>query len=156
MTDPEKMITLISKRGYATGTTYISSNMRIINQYNLTKYDKQAMAALASGTNQTTPSDANKATQETSSAAPTQSTTKPATTSKKTFYRVQVGVFSTVAKRDKLIKNIKKKLDLDCFYEKVGGNYYVYCGSFQDRNVATQRVTTLKSNKFNAFIKPIS
>lgn len=156
MTDPEKMITLISKRGYATGTTYISSNMRIINQYNLTKYDKQAMATLASGTNQNTSSDANKATQETSSATPTQSTTKPATTSKKTFYRVQVGCFSTIKKRDNLIKNIKKKLDLDCFYEKVGGNYYVYCGSFQDRNVATQRVTTLKSNKFNAFIKPIS
>jgi flagellum-specific peptidoglycan hydrolase FlgJ len=38
--DPEEMITGISQRGYATGTTYISSVMRIINQYDLTKYDK--------------------------------------------------------------------------------------------------------------------
>lgn len=155
-TDPDEVITTIQKNGYATSPVYASSVMRVINQYDLTKYDKQAIAALASGTNQNTSSDANKGTQKPSSSTPTQSTTKPATTSKKTFYRVQVGVFSTVAKRDKLIKNIKKKLDFDCFYEKIGGNYYVYCGSFQDRNMAVQRVTKLKSNKFNAFIKSIS
>lgn len=156
MTDPEKMITLISKRGYATGTTYISSNMRIINQYNLTKYDEQAMAALASGTNQNTSSNANKGTQKPSSSSGTQSTAKPSTTSKKTFYRVQVGCFSTIKKRDKLIKKIKDKLNFDCFYEKVGNNYYVYCGSFQDRTVAMRRVTQLKSNDFSAFIKAIT
>ena len=156
MTDPEKMITLISKRGYATGTTYISSNMRIINQYNLTKYDKQAMAALASGTNQNTSSDANKGTQKPSSSTPTQSTTTASTTPKTTFYRVQVGCFSTIKKRDKLIKKIKKKLDINCFYEQVGNNYYVYCGSFKDRNVAAQRVTQLRSEGFDAFIKAIT
>ena len=156
MTDPEKMITLISKRGYATGTTYISSNMRIINQYNLTKYDKQAMAVLASGTNQGASSDANKGTQKPSSSVPTQSTTTPPTTPKTAFYRVQVGVFTTITKRDKLIKNIKNKLGFDSFYEKVGNNYYVYCGSFKDRNVAVQRVTQLKSKGFSAFIKPVS
>lgn len=156
MTDPEKMITLISKRGYATGTTYISSNMRIINQYNLTKYDKQAMATLASGTNQNTSSDANKGTQKPSSVTPTQSTTPSSTTPKTTFYRVQVGCFSTIKKRDKLIKKIKKKLDINCFYEQVGNNYYVYCGSFKDRNVAAQRVTQLRSEGFDAFIKAIT
>ena len=44
MTDPEKMITYIRDKGYATGTTYISSVMRIINQYNLTKYDQIALS----------------------------------------------------------------------------------------------------------------
>lgn len=156
MTDPEKMITLISKRGYATGTTYISSNMRIINQYNLTKYDKQAMTALASGTNQNTSSDANKGTQKPSSSTPTQSTTPSPTTPKTTFYRIQTGVFTTTSKRDKLIKNIKNKLGFDCFYEKIGNNYYVYCGSFKDRNIAVQRVTQLKSKGFDAFIKAVT
>lgn len=156
MTDPEKMITLISKRGYATGTTYISSNMRIINQYNLTKYDKQAMAALASGTNQNTSSNANKGTQKPSSSASTQSTTPSPTTPKTTFYRVQVGVFTTTSKRDKLIKNIKSKLGFDCFYEKIGNNYYVYCGSFKDKNVATQRMNQLRSKGFDAFIKAVT
>lgn len=152
MTDPEKMITLISKRGYATGTTYISSNMRIINQYNLTKYDKQAIAALTSDINENTSSNTNKGTQKPSSSSGTQSST----TSKTTFYRVQVGVFNTVSKRDKLIKNIKNKLVFDCFYEKVGNNYYVYCGSFKDKTVATQRVKQLQSKNFDAFIKVIT
>ena len=67
-----------------------------------------------------------------------------------------MGCFSTIKKRDKLIKKIKKKLDLDCFYEVVGGNYYVYCGSFSIRNVAEQRVTELKSKKIDAFIKPVT
>ena len=144
--DYKSAITLIRNSGYATDVNYISKICNIIERYDLDKYDKELI----------TSSNANKGTQKPSSAAPTQSTTKPATTSKKTFYRVQVGCFSTIKKRDKLIKKIKKKLDFDCFYEKVGGNYYVYCGSFQDRNVAVQRVTKLKSNKFDAFIKPIS
>ena len=155
-TNPEEVITIISKNGYATSPQYISSVMRVINQYNLTKYDKQAIAALASGVNQDASSNANKATSEASSSTPTQTTTKPATTAKKTFYRVQVGCFSTIKKRDKLIKKIKKRLDLDCFYELVGGNYYVYCGSFAIRSVAEQRVTELKSKKIDAFIKPVT
>lgn len=43
MTDPKKMIEYIHSKGYATGTTYSSSVMRIINQYNLTKYDEVAI-----------------------------------------------------------------------------------------------------------------
>ena len=53
MTDPQAMITIISKRGYATGTTYISSVMRIINQYNLTQYDSKAATALSATLSQT-------------------------------------------------------------------------------------------------------
>ena len=147
MTDPEAMITIISKRGYATGTTYISSVMRIINQYNLTKYDKQAISTLTTGASL----DLNKNTQET-----TLTPTPSSETSKTIFYRVQVGVFSTISARDKLIKNIKNKLNFDCFYERVNNNYYVYCGSFKDKKKSEERVLQLKSKKFNAFIKAVS
>ena len=37
--DPEKLIKTVSARGYATGSTYPTSVMRIINRHNLTKYD---------------------------------------------------------------------------------------------------------------------
>jgi flagellum-specific peptidoglycan hydrolase FlgJ len=40
MTDPEKVITVISKNGYATDPAYITKIMKLIKQYNLTKYDQ--------------------------------------------------------------------------------------------------------------------
>lgn len=141
--DYKSAITLIRNSGYATDVNYISKICNIIERYGLDKYDKELI----------TSSNANKGTQKPSSSSGTQSST----TSKTTFYRVQVGVFSTVSKRDNLIKKIKNKLEFDCFYEKVGNNYYVYCGSFQNRTVAVQRVTKLKSNGFSdAFIKAIT
>lgn len=151
MTDPMAMITIISKRGYATGTSYASSVMRIINQYNLTKYDKKAIAAL---TGSTSP-DAQKATQEAPKPVDDQSATPAAKAAGNTFYRVQVGVFSTEKKRDGIIKKVKRRVGLDCFYEKVGNNYYVYCGSFEDRNIAAQRVAELKQKKVDAFVKAV-
>lgn len=42
MVDPEKVITAISQGGYATDPNYITSVMRVITQYNLTKYDEIA------------------------------------------------------------------------------------------------------------------
>jgi len=39
ITDPRALITQVSQRGYATGPTYVSSVMRIINEFNLTQYD---------------------------------------------------------------------------------------------------------------------
>ena len=37
--DPEKLIKTVAGRGYATGSTYPTSVMRILNKHNLTKYD---------------------------------------------------------------------------------------------------------------------
>jgi len=62
MTDPQAMITVIHKKGYATGTTYTTSVMRIVNQYNLTQYDKKAIAELQSSGSATTSPDTNNAT----------------------------------------------------------------------------------------------
>lgn len=77
-------------------------------------------------------------------------------TAKTVFYRVQVGVFSTTSKRDSLIKDIKKKLNFDCFYEKTGNNYYVYCGSYKEKATAEQRMAQIKAKGFSAFIKTVS
>ena len=152
MTDPQAMITKISQRGYATGTTYISSVMRIINQYNLTKYDKEAISMLSNST----PQNAQNSTQNPSKPTNQNNKSDAKQTTKTVFYRVQVGVFSTEKKRDSLVNSIKKKLDFDCFYEKNGNNYYVYCGSFKDKSIAEQRVKQLKAKGFDAFIKSVS
>ena len=156
MTDPQAMITVIHKKGYATGTTYTTSVMRIVNQYNLTQYDKKAIAELQSSGSSTTSPDTNNATQKPSQTS-TQTNSQPTTqTGKTTYYRVQVGVFTTTSARDKLIKNIKSKLGFDCFYENINGSYYTYCGSFQNKSVAEERVSKLKAKGFSAFIKAVS
>lgn len=148
--DAATQVKLLKSGGYATDPNYVSKLLNIINRFNLTSYDKSIVPSVW---NENTSSNANKGTQKPSSSSGAQSSA----TSKTTFYRVQVGVFSTVSKRDNLIKKIKNKLEFDCFYEKVGNSYYVYCGSFQNRTVAVQRVTKLKSNGFSdAFIKAIT
>lgn len=42
VTDPQRYLELIKKDGYATASNYVSANMAIVKQYNLTKYDKAA------------------------------------------------------------------------------------------------------------------
>lgn len=152
MTDPKKMITEIGGRGYATGPTYPTSIMRVINQYDLTKYDKIAIKALQED------SEANIQVDPAPTPSPTpqpKPTPVPAVQEKTVYYRVQVGVFSNAPTRDILIDNIKSKLGLSCFYENIGGRYYVYCGSYENKNTANQRVTALKSNGFDAFVKEV-
>lgn len=41
ISDPNKLITQVSQRGYATDPAYITSVMKIINKHNLTQYDSQ-------------------------------------------------------------------------------------------------------------------
>lgn len=41
ITDPKKYLETIKADGYATSSTYVADNMRIIEQYNLTRYDKE-------------------------------------------------------------------------------------------------------------------
>lgn len=143
--DYKSAITLIRNSGYATDVNYISKICNIIERYNLDKYDKEL----------TTSPDAQKTTQEAPKPVGDQSATHATKSAGNTFYRVQVGVFSTEKKRDRIIKKVKRRLGLDCFYEKIGNNYYVYCGSFEDRNIAAQRVAELKSKKVDAFVKAV-
>lgn len=153
MTDPQKMITEIGRRGYATGPTYPTSIMRVINQYDLTKYDKIAIKALQEGSEASIPVDPVPTPSPTPQPKPTP---KPAVGGKTVYYRVQVGVFSNAPTRDVLIDSIKFKLDLNCFYENIGGKYYVYCGSYENKETANQRVVALKSKGFDAFVKEVS
>ena len=41
ITDPKKYLETIKADGYATSSTYVQNNMRLIEQYNLTQYDKK-------------------------------------------------------------------------------------------------------------------
>ena len=41
ITDPKKYLETIKSDGYATSSTYVQNNMRLIEQYNLTQYDKK-------------------------------------------------------------------------------------------------------------------
>ena len=40
ITDPKKYLETIKADGYATSSTYVTNNMKLVDQYNLTKYDK--------------------------------------------------------------------------------------------------------------------
>ncbi|MGN0362149.1 MAG: glucosaminidase domain-containing protein [Bilifractor sp.] len=44
ITDPRKYIETIKADGYATSSTYVDNNMKIINQYNLTRFDEDKEA----------------------------------------------------------------------------------------------------------------
>lgn len=159
MKDPQKMITYIRDKGYATGVTYITSVMRIINQYNLTKYDQ---IAISNGT-----------VGSVSSAAPT--TTEPNTTDK---YHVgssikngvvqdRVGAFHVL---DNAIAEAKKK-GLKVFDIATGNQIYpevkptaqnavsgsstqyqVRCGIFTKKSNATKLVNNLKAAGFDAIM----
>lgn len=50
ITDPRKYLGTIKADGYATSSKYVENNMRIVEQYNLSRYDKgeETMAKLAS------------------------------------------------------------------------------------------------------------
>lgn len=43
LTDPKEVITIISQNGYATDPSYITKVLKIIDENNLTKYDKEVM-----------------------------------------------------------------------------------------------------------------
>lgn len=144
MTDPQKMITLISQRGYATGTTYISSVMRIIKQYNLTKYD--IMAGVSTSDDYTT--------------APTTSIS---------YYRVAksykdgtyVGQFGAYSYKDNALASAKEN-NLNCYdpdgkviYTASTGKvtevtYRVQCGEFEVKKNCKAMVKQMKKRGFDA------
>ena len=44
ITDPQKYLETIKADGYATSSTYVENNMRLVRQYNLTQYDKEEVS----------------------------------------------------------------------------------------------------------------
>ena len=41
ITDPQKYLEIIKADGYATSSVYVESNMKLVEQYNLTQYDER-------------------------------------------------------------------------------------------------------------------
>lgn len=72
---------------------------------------------------------------------------------KKTIYRVQVGVFRKTNTRDDMAAKIKKSTGFDCFSEQINNQYYLFCGSFENKDKANERINQLAEKKFNALIK---
>ncbi len=47
ITDPRKYLEIIEADGYATSSTYVENNMRIVNQYNLTQFDNKGVSEMS-------------------------------------------------------------------------------------------------------------
>ena len=67
-------------------------------------------------------------------------------------YRVRVGIYSIPANAQILQQRIKTKLNLDCFTEVVGGQTFVYCGSYSSKANAEARAKLLNQNGFDTAI----
>ena len=123
--DPAEVIHVIrigtgtdkAPEGYCTDPNYEPKILKLIKDYNLTKYDS-VMAP--------------KEEQETKQAM------EPAATR----YRVQVGAYRQKGNATQRIKQIKKQAKLDSFMEHTD-LYRVYCGSFESEENAKARVNIL-------------
>ena len=80
-------------------------------------------------------------------------TGKEAQKEEKTVYRVQVGAYSQTSNRDSMQRLLKQRLDLDCFSESDASNIYLYCGSFENKAKAEERLMTVRKVVPKAFIK---
>lgn len=134
-TDPAKVIHRIRigtgtdahPEGYCTDSGYEYKILNLINKYDLTKYDKEAV--------------------------PEPQPEPEPSTDKKKVYRVRVGIYKQAGYMNNLIKKIKDKLDLDCFTEKHDDGTHVYCGSFSSEDSAKEREKLLKDAKFKTEIE---
>ena len=144
MTDPAKVIHRIRigtgtdahPEGYATDSGYEKKVLNLISKYNLTQYD--GIAPIPILTPVPTP-------------AP----------EKKTMYRVQVEADRKKEQAEKTAADIYNRTQHECFLEKSGGWWRVFCGSFKDKAKAEARRQEIieafkKDKRFqSAFIKEV-
>lgn len=148
--DAETQVQMLVDGHYATDPLYKNKLMNIINRFNLTQYDKGINPAIWD-----TSSDTSEASQNQSSATPTQDTNTTSKVAKNTLYRVQTGVYESHVKAGKQIDKILRKTNLASFMEQESDGYHVYCGSFGQLAKAEERVELLKSKKIDAVIKEV-
>lgn len=148
--DAETQVQMLVDGHYATDPLYKNKLMNIINRFNLTQYDKGINPAIWD-----TSSDTSEASQNQSSATPTQDTNTTSKVAKNTLYRVQTGVYESHVKAGKQIDKILRKTNLASFMEQELDGYHVYCGSFGQLAKAEERVELLKSKKIDAVIKEV-
>lgn len=119
ITNPAEAINIIyigtgtekNPEGYATDSGYRTKVLNLIKKYNLTQYDSTLPIP----------------------------TPEPEPVKGKKMYRVQVEADRKKEIADATSQLIKVRLGYDCFSEKVGSWYRVFCGSFEDKQKAEKR-----------------
>ena len=126
MTDPQDVITAISKGGYATDPLYIAKVLKLIQENGFTKYDKEA------GVEQ-------------------QETIKPETKPSK-YYRVQVGAFTEKDNANKRARQLKEK-GFSTIIKSDNGMYKVQVGAFTKEANAEKKLKEVQAAGFpDAFV----
>ena len=128
MVDPEKVITAISQGGYATDPNYITSVMRVITQYNLTKYDDMARKMINP------------------EAIPEE---KPMV-----HYVVQAGSFLLKMNANRMQMNLASKT-IPSLIKKEGLSYKVQVGDYIYKQNAEFMLEKLESSGFKGIIKEV-
>ena len=133
MVDPEKVITAISQGGYATDPNYTKSVLRLINEYNLTKYDDIAR----------------------NSTQPTEPTIEPnADPVPIIHYVVQVGAYLFKANAEKMQLKLASKM-IDSILKKEGLFYKVQVGDYIYKINAEFMMEKLKNLGIDAILKEV-
>lgn len=72
-------------------------------------------------------------------------------------YRVQIGAYSRQTNADKCVAECKAKTGFQAFYEKMAdGQHHVFCGSFENKENANDRVTAIRGAYPGAFMKMVN
>lgn len=138
MTDPAEIIHAIRigtgtnehPEGYCTDPAYEGKILKLIKDYDLTKFD--AIAGI----------------NPPSAEPPAVSGTK---------YRVQIGAYKTKANANNAVQRVANKAGLSCFIEHEGdGLYHVYCGSYSVKENAEARVKELRKKGERPVIKEVN
>lgn len=110
-------ITIIKNGGYATDPKYVSKITSIIQRFGLDKYDEHTAKA--------------------PSAKPAESPAKAV------VYRVQVGLYDSIALAKGWAATVKEVTSFDTFVNTVGAKHQVVCGSFSEKVNAESRAKAL-------------
>lgn len=120
VTDPAEAINIIylgtgteeHPEGYATDSGYRQKVLNLIKKYNLTQYD---------------------------AALPPKPDPEPEPVPGKKMYRVQVEANRKKANSEATCKAVNDRTGYDCFIDKAGSWYRVFCGSFESKENAEKR-----------------
>ena len=77
--------------------------------------------------------------------------------SKGVVYRVQINAYTRKVNADKCVAECFKKTGFPAFYELMGDNqYHVFCGSFESKANANDRVAAIRGAYPGAFVKEVN
>lgn len=123
-TDYKKACETIKAAGYATDPDYVSKLVKLIEDYELTEFDAEAV---------------------------NQEAEKEAVADKK-YYRVQAGAFRRKEGANLMAEKIKKTGHTDVFVKLLNGLYKVQVGAYSQKSNAEATVKKLKAAGISCFI----